>query len=233
MEIARKVNIIRMLLELLSLPDVPTLLQLMRLLQACFWDLKNPEENTVEWSALQENKAKNISKSEVVTKYSELGVSPSFKLKVDEEAHGSCNCCPNMKQFKHVDNLCEKKSVEHYSLGEVLHLQNCAMGFKLSRINSCTLDESSHKESSQTVESLVLEADNVDCENEPVINRSEDRQLQLKEEGNKEKTEVNSLWLQELCDVNKWLPSIIFILRSSTNGKFFACFVSIFNIQNY
>jgi hypothetical protein len=236
MEIARKVNIVRMLLELLSLPDVPTLLQLMRLLQACFWDLRNAEVNTVssgtpvEQSVLQENRAKNVSKSEVVTKHSELDVSPSFRLTVDDEAHESCSTVANVKQLKRADNLCEKKSVEHHPLGEVSHLENCAVELELSRLNSWTLRESSHKEISQTVESLVMEADQVDCEDENVSDRRKDEQLQLKEEANKEKTAVDSVWLQELCDVNKWLPSIIFILRSSTNGKFL-CVLSIFLIS--
>jgi hypothetical protein len=44
MEIARKVNLIHMLLELLSMPYVPSLLQLMRLLHACFWGIRNAEE---------------------------------------------------------------------------------------------------------------------------------------------------------------------------------------------
>ncbi|XP_021929302.1 uncharacterized protein LOC110834446 isoform X2 [Zootermopsis nevadensis] len=215
-EIARKVDIIRMLLELLSMPDVPTLLQLMRLLQACFWDLRNTEENTVssgpsvEKSVLRENNSKNPSIHEAVTKCSELDINSSFKVTVDEEARVA-----DVQEVKRAGNLREEKSV-HRPSGEILDLQNCAMDLDLSGANRCTLHESSHKE---TVESLVLEADQVDCEIKDASYKSKDEQLQIKVDVNKEKAEVDSVWLQELSDVNKWFPSIIFILGSSTNGE--------------
>jgi hypothetical protein len=225
MEIARKVNLIHVLLELLTMPDVPTLLQLMRLLHACFWDIRYAGEETVssrmpvEQSVLQEDETRNISKCEVATTHSEFDVNPSFKLTLDEKAQDSCSYVANLKQLKHADNLCEKKCVKHDPSDGVSHLRSCAVDLKLSGLNSFALRESCHKDISQTV------ADQVGCESENVSDRSKDRQLQLNEAVN-EKSEVVSLWLQELCDVSKWLPSISFILGSSTNGKFI-CLLSV------
>jgi hypothetical protein len=151
----------------------------------------------VEQSVLQENETRNISKCEVVTKHSEFDVSPSFKLTLDEKAQDSY--VANIKQLKYVDNLCEEKCVKHDPSDEVSHLHSCAVDLEQSGLNSFTLRESCHKEISQTVESRVLQVDQVGCESENVSDRSKDRQLQLNEEVN-ERTEMVSLWLQELCD---------------------------------
>lgn len=227
MEIAKRVNIIHMLLELLSLPDVPTLLQLMRLLQACFWDLRNTEAKIsssaipVEQSVLHENKTTVFSKPEMITERSELNISPSLKHGVEEKVDESCSCVANAEQLKHVDNLSKEKSVDHHPLDEVSqHLQSCVVDLKQSRLTSCTLREPDHTGNPQVVESLVLDPDQIDCESDNMSDRTNDKQFQFNEESSKEKNKVHSLWLQELCDVNKWLPSISFILRSSKNGKF-------------
>jgi hypothetical protein len=226
MEIAKRVNIIRMLLELLSLPDAPTLLQLMRLLQACVWDLRSAETKIassgipVEQSVLHENETTICSKPEI-TEHSKLGISPSFKLAVDEKVDESYSCIADAKQLKHIDNLSEEKSVKHHPIDEVSqHLQSCVVDLKQSRLKSCTLHEPDHTGYPQAMETHVLDPDHTDCETDNMSDRIKDRRLQFNEEASKEKNEVDSLWLQELCDVNRWLPSIIFILRSSTNGKF-------------
>jgi hypothetical protein len=227
MEIAKRVNIIHMLLELLSLPDVPTLLQLMRLLQACFWDLRNAEAKIsssaipVEPSMLHENKTIVSSKPEMITERSKLNISPSLKHGEDENIDESCSYIADAEQLKHVDNLCEEKSVDHHPVDEVSqHLQSCVVDLKESRRTSCTLHEPDNTGNPQLVESHVPDPDQIDCESDNMNDRINDTQFLFNEESNKEKNEVDSLWLQELCDVNKWLPNISFILRSSKNGKF-------------
>ncbi|XP_066993099.2 protein saal1 isoform X2 [Anabrus simplex] len=40
-ELGRRTDVVEVLLELLSMPDVPTLLQVLRVLQTCAWDVKN------------------------------------------------------------------------------------------------------------------------------------------------------------------------------------------------
>ena len=226
MEIAKQVNFIHMLLELLSLPDVPTLLQLMRLLRACVLDLvyvgaKAGSCGTpVEQSMLHENKTSSFTDPEIVTKSSKSGVSPSCQLRVDEKVHERYSCVANVKHVEHTDSIAEEMPVKHDKLDEVSHyLQNCVMDVDQSRIErSCTLHEADHKEKLHMVDSHVLEPDEADCENGS-MNDSKDKQLELNEDTSNDKSEVDSLWLQELCDINKWLPSIIFILRSSTNSK--------------
>lgn len=224
MEIAKRVNIIHMLLELLSLPDVRTLLQLMRLLQACVWDLRNTEAKVsssaipVEQSLFHEKKTTVFSKPEMITEHSELNINPSLKHGVDKEIDESCSHIADVKQLKH--NLSEEKSVDHHPLDEVSqHLQNCVVDLKQSRLTGCTLHEPDHTGNPQVMESHVLDPDQVDCESVNMSDRINDKQFQFNEESNKEKNEVDSLWLQELYDVNKWLPSIIFILRSSKNEE--------------
>jgi hypothetical protein len=217
MEIARKVNIIHMLLELLSLPDVPSLLQLMRLLQACFWDLRNTEATStssvtpVDQTALHGNKSRSVPKPEgMVTAHSKLDISPSCKLRVDEKQHASYNCNTDVKKLEHVHSLSVGKPVPHNALDEVSqHFQSCVVGLEESSLNTCTLDEPDQKKNPQA-----------DCENDNMSDRNEDKQLQLNEDAKKESNEVDSVWLHQLCDVNKWLPNIIYILRNSTNGKF-------------
>lgn len=227
MEIAKRVNIIHMLLELLSLPDVPTLLQLMRLLQACFWDLRNTEAKNsssaipLEHSVLHENKTIVSSEPEMITECSKLNVSPSLIHGVDEKVGESCSCIADAKQLRHVGSLSEEKSVDHHPLEEVSqHLQSCVVDLKQSRLMSCALRETDHTGNPQVVESHVLDPDQIDCESDNMNDRINDRQFQFIEESSEEKNEVDPLWLQELCDVNKWLPSVSFILRSSKNGKF-------------
>jgi hypothetical protein len=51
------------------------------------------------------------------------------------------------------------------------------------------------------------------------MNDSKHKQLELDKRKRKKGSELDSLWLKELRDVKKWLPSIIFILGSYTNGK--------------
>jgi len=224
MEIAKQVNIIHMLLELLSLPDVPTLLQLMRLLRACVMDLvyagaKAESFGTqVEQSMLHEHKTNSFTNPESVTESSKSNVSPSFQQRVDENVHECYSCIADVKHTEHTDIISEEMSVQHDKLDEVSHhLQNCVMDVDQSRLErSCTLHEADHKEKLHVVESHVLEPD--EAENVSMTD-SKDKQLKLSEDTSIEKREVDSFWLQELCDINKWLPSIIFILRSSTNGK--------------
>jgi len=222
-EIAKQVNIIHMLMELLTLPDVPTLVQLMRLLRACVMDLVYAGAKAgscgipVEQSMLHEHKTSSFTDSEIVTESSKSNVSP-FQLRVDETVHECYSCVADVKHLEHTDSISEEMSVQHDQLDEVSqHLQNCIMDVDRSRLErSCTLHEADHKETLHVVESHVLEAD--EAENGRMTG-SKDKQLKLNEDTSIEKSEVDSFWLQELCDINKWLPSIIFILRSSTNGK--------------
>lgn len=225
-QIAKQVNIIHMLLELLSLPDVPTLLQLMRLLRACVLDLvyvgsKAGSSGTpVEQSMLHENKSNDFTDPEIVTETSKSEVSPSFQLRVDEKVHKCYSCVADVKHLEHTDSISEETSMKRDKLDEVSqHLQNCIMDVDQSRFErSCTLHEADHKERLLVVDSRVLEPDEADCESGS-MNDSKDKQLELNEDTSNEKSEVDSLWLQELCDIKKWLPNIIFILRFSTNGK--------------
>jgi hypothetical protein len=225
-EIAKKVNIIHMLLKLLSLPDVPTLLQLMRLLEACVLDLvyegaKAGSYGTpVEQSFHHENRTNNFTEPEIVIEHSKSEVNPLFQLRVDEKVHKCSSCVADVQHVENTDSISEEKSVKHDKVDEVLqHLQSCTVDVDQSRLErSCVLREADHKEKLHIMESRVLEPDETDCENGS-MSGSKDKQLELSEDICKEKSEVDSLWLQELCDVNKWLPSIIFILRSSTNGK--------------
>lgn len=225
-EIAKQVNIIHMLLELLSLPDVPTLLQLMRLLRACVMDLVYAGAKAgscftpVEQSVLHENKTNSFTGPEVVTESLKSNVSPSFQLRVDEKVHKCYSCVADVKHIEHTDNISEDMSVKHDKLEEVSrHLQNCVMDVDQSRLErSCILQEVDHREKLHIVESHVLEPDEADCENVSMTD-SKDKQLKLNENTSIKKSEVDSFWFQELCDINKWLPSIIFILRSSTNGN--------------
>ncbi|PNF41689.1 hypothetical protein B7P43_G03437 [Cryptotermes secundus] len=226
MEIAKRVTIIHMLLDLLSLPDVPTLLQLMRLLQACFWDLRNTEAKISssaipeEHSVLHENKTIVSSEPEMITECSELNVSPSLIHGVDGKVGESCSFIADTKQLRYVGNLSVEKSVDHHPLEEVSqHLQSCVVDLKQSRLTSCALHEPDHTGNPRVVESHVLDPDQIDCESDNMNDRINGRQFQFNEESSKEKTEVHSLWLQELCDVNKWLPSVSFILRSSKNEE--------------
>lgn len=202
-EIAKQVNIIHMLLELLSLPDVPTLLQLMRLLRACIMDLVYAGAKAgscgtpAEQSKLHEHKTNTCTDPETVTESSKSNVSPSFQLRVDEKVHECYSCVADVKHIEHTDSISEEMSVQHDKLDEVSqHLQNCVMDVDRTK--------------------LVLETD--EAENSSMTD-SKDKQLKLNEDTSIEKSEVDSLWLQELYDTDEWLPSIIFILRSSTNGK--------------
>jgi hypothetical protein len=225
-EISKKVNIIHMLLELLSLPDVPTLLQLMRLLLACVLDLvyvgtkTGPSGTAVEQSMPHENKINSVTDPEIVTKCSKSEVSPSFRLSANEKVQECCTCAADVRCVGHTCSISEDESVKHDKLDEVSqHLQSCVMDDDQSRlVRRCTLHEADHKGQLHIVESHVLELDEADCENGSMSD-SKNIQLELNEDSSKEKSELDSLWLKELCDVNKWLPSIIFILRSSTNGK--------------
>lgn len=223
-EIAKQVNIIHMLLELLSLPDVPTLLQLMRLLRACVMDLVYARAKAgscgtpVEQSVFREHKTNSFTDPEIVTESSKSNVSPSFQLRVDENIHECYSCVADVKHVGHTDSISEEMSVQHDKLDEVSqHLQNCVMDVDQSRLErSCTLLEADHREKLHIVESHVLEPD--EAENCSMTD-SKDKQLKLNKDTSIENSEVDSFWLQELCDISKWLPSIIFILRSSTNGK--------------
>lgn len=225
-EIARKVNVIHMLLKLLSLPDVPTLLQLMRLLQACVLDLVHAGAKAgscgtpIEQSVQHENKTNSLTEPEIVIECSKSEVSPFFQLRVDEKVHECSSCVANVKCVENTDSISKEKSVQHDKLDEVSqHLQSCTVDVNRSRLErSCALHEADHEEKVPVIKSRVLEVDEADCENGSMSDNN-DKQLELNEDISKEKSEVDSLWLQELCDVNKWLPSIIFILRSSTNGK--------------
>jgi hypothetical protein len=239
-EIAKQVNIIHMLLELLSLPDVPTLLQLMRLLRACVMDLVYAGAKAgscctpVEQSMLHENKTTTFTGPEIVTESSKSHVSPSSQLRVDEKVHKFYSCVANVEHIGHTDSISEEMSVEHDKLEEVSrHLQNCIMDVDPSRLErSCTLHEADHKEKLHIVESHVLEPDEADCENSSVTD-NRDKQLKLKEDTSIEKSEVDSFWLQELRDINKWLPSIIFILRSSTNEELICSTLSLLDVLCY
>jgi hypothetical protein len=225
MEIGERVNFIRMLLELLSLPDVPTLLQLMRLLQACVWDLRNGETKisasgiSEKQAVSHENKTTVISEPETITERSELRISPSLKLRVDKKVDESCSCIADEKQLKHTDKLSEQKSLEHHPLDEVSQFHDsCAVDLKQSRLASYTLHGPDHTRKLQVLETHILDPFHTDCDSDDVSDSVNKKQFT--QESDKEKNEVDSLWLQELCNVNKWLPSIVFILRSSTNGKY-------------
>jgi hypothetical protein len=137
---------------------------------------------------------------------------------VNEKVHECNSCVAELKHIEHTDIISEEMPMQHDKLDEVSqHLQNCIMDVDQSRLErSCTLHEADHKEKLHIVESHVLEPD--EAENGSMTD-SKDKQLKLNEDTSIEKSEVDSFWLQELCDINKWLPSIIFILRSSTNGK--------------
>jgi hypothetical protein len=226
MEIAGRVNIIRMLLELLSLPDVPTLLQLMRLLQACVWDLRNEEANisasgiSEKQSVLHGNKTTVLSEPGTITEHSELCISPSLKLRVDVKVDESCSCLADEKQLKHTAKLSEQKSLKPHPLdGVSQYLESCVVDPKESRLTSYTVHEPDHTRNLQVLETHILDPVHSDSDSGDMSDRINDECFQFAEESD-EKNEVDSLWLQELCNVNKWLPSIVFILRSSTNGKF-------------
>jgi hypothetical protein len=227
MEIAGRVNIIRMLLELLSLPDVPTLLQLMRLLQACVWDLRHGEAN-ISSSGISEkqpvshgNKTTVLSEPETITEHSELCISPSLKLNVDVKVDESCSCLSDEKQLKHTAKLSEQKSLKPHPLdGVSQYLESCVVDPKQSRPTSYTVCEPDHTRNLQVLETHILDPVHTDCDSGDMSDKINNERLQFPEESDKEKNEVDSVWLQELCNVNKWLPSIVFILRSSTNGKF-------------
>jgi hypothetical protein len=226
-EIAERVNIIRMLLELLSLPDVPTLLQLMRVLQACVWDLRNGEAINLS-SEISEEKSEShgdettvSSKPETFTEHSELGISPALKLRAGEKVDECSSCIPSAKQSKHIGKLSEQKSLECHRIDEVSqYLESCVVDLEQSRLKSYALHEPDHTGNPQVMESHILVPEHTDNESNDMSDSINNKQFNSNEESNKEKNEVDSLWLQELCDVNKWLPSIAFILRSSTNGKF-------------
>jgi hypothetical protein len=172
----------------------------------------------VEQSMLHEHKTSTFTDPEIVTESSESNVSPSFQLRVDEKVHECVSCVADVKHIEHTDSISEEMSVQQDKLDEVAqHLQNCNMDVDRSRLErGYTLREADHKEKLHIVESHVLEPD--EAENSSMTD-SKDKQLKLNEDTSIEKSEVDSLWLQELYDINKWLPNIIFILRSSTNGK--------------
>ncbi|XP_069674692.1 uncharacterized protein [Periplaneta americana] len=207
-EIAQSDVIISALLGLLSIPDVPTLLQLMRLLQACFWDLRKFEEKSSE-------DLQNVPESKVVTSDSNCSLTKSCDASVVGNEH---NVCDNTKGSEHKSTCSENDSVKNQTDNSHCE-QSCAMDFEYSVSDSCTLSDSNKSSVRVPTGSHMLNVDEDICDIDLMNNRTKDHTLSLRDEVNKQKNEVGSKWLKELCDMNKWFPNIIFILKSSINEE--------------